>query len=573
MSGDKVTPERMTELQLLRAENLALRNENAELKRANPTDQSEFQSHVQQADLTSASESDLAAPFSSRPGSDTGKSGIRFRDLIETSQDIIWRTDANGRFTYLNSVVKQVLGFDVDEMLGHHYTNFVNLDEPQTILAAYRDASDGREIEDHETTYVSKAGKNVILRFRAMRIADPDARIVEYQGTAHDVTAQKIAEEELIQAQKMEAMGILAGGIAHDFNNILAGIQGYAELSQILVPEDHPATQSLAEILAATDRAVALIKQILAYSRKTPSAKIVVPMASLVDEAMHFMRSTLPASIRVELASDVTDGRVLVDPTQIHQVIMNLCANAAAAMPDDEGVLKLTVDSVDLGEDDHTLLKPGAYVRMTVRDNGTGIKPATLNRIFDPYFTTKDVGKGTGLGLAVVRSIITEHEGDISVESTLGKGTTFTVLLRENKELHRETRILASHRLPQGSEKILFVDDEAAVTRAYKHLLDELGYKVTVSNSSMQALKMFEADPDGFDMLLTDQTMPGMNGDRLASSVLKIRPNLPVILCTGFSATIDEVQAESLGIRAFLSKPVSQADMHSTIRSIFDSPR
>jgi PAS domain S-box-containing protein len=380
-------------------------------------------------------------------------------------------------------------------------------------------------------------------------------------------------ETQLQQAQKMEAIGTLAGGIAHDFNNILGGIIGYAELARMKVPEGSNVIAYLDKMIKASDRAADLIKQILTLSRQHKQKQRPVQVTHIIKETLSLLRATLPSTIEIrqDLAKDA--GVVNADPTQMHQVIMNLATNAGHAMQEAGGVLEVSLANVeldDLSVVKHLDLNAGSYLRLTVSDTGHGMTSEIMERIFDPYFTTKDMGEGTGLGLSVTHGIVKTHRGTITVYSEPRKGTTFHVYLPLILEEERDEKESVVP-LPTGSERILFIDDDDALVEIGGQILEQLGYEVVPEKSSEQALEMFRKQPDQFDLVITDMTMPHLTGDKLAQELMTIRPNIPVILCTGHSRLVSEEKAEEIGIKAFVMKPLVMRNLAETVRKVLDT--
>jgi signal transduction histidine kinase/CheY-like chemotaxis protein/ABC-type amino acid transport substrate-binding protein len=379
---------------------------------------------------------------------------------------------------------------------------------------------------------------------------------------------RRAMEDQLLQAQKMEAIGTLAGGIAHDFNNILGAMIGYTELCLYDLSPGHPARSNLDQVLRAGSRARDLVKQILAFSRKSEAHRSLINVVPIVSEVAKLLRASLPATITIRQEVDPAVGMILADPIQVHQVLMNLCTNAAHAMEESGGALAVRVVPVTLAGGDHGApgqLAEGAYIRLQVSDTGSGIDPAVMDRIFDPYFTTKPKDKGTGMGLAVVHGIVSSQGGAVAVDSRMGAGTTFTVWfpMAEREAAPREQ---AQPVLLPGTERVLLVDDEAALVDLGQAMLTRLGYRVTTRTSSLEALEAFRADPLRYDLVITDMTMPNMTGDRLADAVRTIRPEIPVILCTGYSERMSEEKARAMGIAGFLYKPLLLEQLSRTIR-------
>jgi PAS domain S-box-containing protein len=411
----------------------------------------------------------------------------------------------------------------------------------------------------------------------AAPVLNTEGEFLYFVYIAHDVTDKKKLEDELFQAQKMEAIGTLAGGIAHDFNNILAAILGYTELARMELPEGSNARSDLEQVIIAGNRATELVKQILTFSRKNAHQKKPLQIYLIVKEAVKMLRSSLPSSISIKAEIDEKSGMALADPTNIHQIVFNLCTNAFHAIGARQGHLEIILRRVRLTAEqleDRPWLQSGFYIMLTVRDDGEGMDEKIKARIFDPYFTTKEQGAGTGLGLAVTLGVVEDCGGFIEVESEPGKGSAFHIYLPALPEEEAVPPEEAGDmQLPGGTERILFVDDEPSIVHISQAILSTLGYRVVAETSSPAALERLQAEPDAFDLLLTDQTMPGMTGSELVKAALKLRPDLPVILCTGYTSALTERDALALGVRRYAIKPLNTAKLAALVREVLDEAR
>jgi len=429
-----------------------------------------------------------------------------------------------------------------------------------------------RQIE-HRMLYADGTIGCITVRFFIVK--DSHGRTVKTYGVNQDITERKNLESQLRQSQKMEAIGTLAGGVAHEFNNILGIIVGNSDLALIDLPEGNPARSYLDEIQSASFRARDIVKHILSFARKAPFQAKPIEIAPVVKEVVKLMRATIPMNIEIEQNISCESEIVSADPTEIHQVVMNLVTNAAHALRTSDGILTVGLEPVTLDKDailSYEGIRPGNFVRLIVKDTGHGIAPELIGRIFEPFFTTKEVGEGTGMGLAVVYGIVKKYEGAIKVTSEPGKGSAFEVLLPQAEK----TMVLKADRveeLPTGTERILFVDDEVSIVNLAKLMLERQGYKVNAASNSLEVLERFKADPGAFDLVISDMAMPHMTGDLLAQELIKIRPDIPIILCTGHSDRMDGNRAKAIGVKAFVFKPLVMKDMAKTVRKVLDGAR
>ena len=504
------------------------------------------------------------------------KSEEKYRVLIETTGTGFVKIDGEGRVLDANQEYVRLTGHeDPAEILGRRVLEWTAAHDLARNREAVEECARLGFIRHLQIDYVDGQGEFTSVEINATLVhSDGQLEII---AICHDISGRKQLEEQLRQAQKMEALGILAGGIAHDFNNILAAIIGYAEMAKRSLPQEAgSAGTDIQQVLLAGLRAKDLVKQILAFSRKGGEERSLISPRPIVKEALKFLRASIPASIEIRENIDPDCGAILANPTNIHQIVVNLCTNAFHAMEAAGGVLTVAMKNVELDEGElagEADLLPGQYVLFSVRDTGPGMTPEILSRIFDPYFTTKGVGKGSGLGLAVVHGIVKNYGGMVQVESAVGSGTVFRVYL---PQIGKGTAVAESAQewsLPSGQERILFVDDETSIAEMGKAMLFGLGYRVTARTKPLEALEEFCRHPAEFDLLITDQTMPKMSGVQLVQEVRKIRPELPVILCTGYSAAIDEETAGGMGVRHFIMKPLTMRALAETVRKALEGKR
>ena len=520
----------------------------------------------------------------------------RLKIILHGSPISTFVIDKDHRVIYWNEALEHLSGIKTEDIVGtcDHWKAFYDSKRPcmadlivdgalEAIPEWYPSKFSKSQLinEAYEAIdfFPSLKGKGKWLRFTAAVIRNTAGDLVGAIETLEDITESKQTDEErkkleaqLMQAQKMEALGTLAGGIAHDFNNILSAIIAYAEGGKHIVPDTDKVRKNIDEILKVSSRARDLVKQILAFSRRTKHEYIQLKLDATVKESLKMLRAILPKTIEIR-QNLPANGRVMADSTQIHQVVMNLCSNAAHAMGERGGVLDVSLNKVDVHEGVEAFaldLPPGPYLRLSVSDTGHGMTPEVLERIFEPYFTTKEKGRGTGLGLSVVHGIVKSHKGAITCKSIPGEGTTIDIYLPEIEFKKEAAAPRSGMSSLNGTERILFIDDEQILGKAVKEGLRNLGYRVVTRTSSIEALDLFRKHPDQFDLVITDIIMPVMSGDRLAQEMLRIRHNIPVILCTGYSEQMTEEKAKELGAQELIMKPMEMRDLAHTIRKVLD---
>ncbi len=491
-----------------------------------------------------------------------------FSQAVDGSADAMVMVDLDGKFTYVNRAYSDMFGYSREKLAGKNLS-FCHPGQEQNLEEAMKATAEGSWTG--ELTSRRSDGQLLQIAVSSSRVVDGRGNPVALMASVRDMTELKRHESQLRQAQKMEAVGTLAGGIAHDFNNLLVPILGFAELALAGVPEGSKAREDVTQVLKAGGRAKDLAAQILAFSRQEEAERKPVQLAPIIKEALKLLVAALPSTIEIRQNIGPDTRAVNADPTQIHQILMNLCTNAERAMPGG-GVLEVSLENVELDEERAVAiegLRAGSYVRLTVSDTGCGMDEETLKRVFDPFFTTRGPGEGTGMGLSVVHGVVESHEGAITVDSELHRGTTFDVYLPAVESIAEdapETR----ERVHGGSESILFVDDEAPIVEMGSETLTRLGYRVTTRTSSVEALELFRFKPGAFDLVITDQTMPNMSGADLARELLRIRPDIPIVLCTGFSRAVTLESARAFGMRELVMKPIVGAELGRTVRRVLD---
>ncbi|MGL1930265.1 MAG: PAS domain S-box protein [Desulfotalea sp.] len=497
------------------------------------------------------------------------------------TSDGFWDWNIVTNECYLSQRWKELLGFSEDELANESESFFsrVHPDEVSCVQEAMKAHFEQSVPYIVKHRLRTKKGDYKWFQGRGMAERNEQGQAVIMSGSITDITDFMKAEEEndqletqLRQAQKMESIGNLAGGIAHEFNNMLTIIMGHNELIMEDLPEASLARESADEIRVAGLRARDVVKQLLTFSRRDDAVKKVLDLSFVVKESIKLMRSSTPANIRIEQNLSAGTYPVMGNDTQINQLIINICNNAVDALPEKEGLITIELlnETIDFQQDKYQAkLKSGQYVKLVICDNGIGMDAETVDRVFEPYFTTKDIGEGTGIGMAVVYGIVERHGGAILADSKLGRGTTYTIFLPTYEgmlELDSAERNI----MPRGDEHILYVDDEPSIATLGKRLLEGLGYTAESTSYPEKALDMVRNDPYKFDLLITDMAMPNMTGDQLIIETLKIRQNIPTIICTGYSSRISEKAATNIGACSYIMKPINKSELATVVRKVLD---
>jgi len=507
------------------------------------------------------------------------KSEEKYRNVIEHANEAIFIAQ-DWVIRFPNPKTIDLMGYSEEELANTPFVDIIHPDDRQMVAERHKQRLSGEKVEEfYSFRIISKKGETQWIEIKPVRIMW-DNRPATLNFVA-DITARKKSEtenkkleEQLFRAQKMEALGTLAGGIAHDFNNILSAIHGYTELCIFDLPNNHSLQINLRHILDASDRAKEMVNQILAFSRKNEQERSPVYIGSIILEVEKLLRISFPSTIKIIV--DIRDAPtpVISDKIQLYQVIMNLCTNAAHAMRDQGGSLLISLCEVTLDHDaiEGRIINPGKYQKLSVSDTGCGMSDETKRRLFDPYFTTKQPGEGSGLGLAVVHGIVKSHKGEITFHSELGKGSSFSIffpvieMAAETKQ--QQVQEAKNPIAPEVKHRVLFVDDDPILVNMVTQMLEKIGCSVESQNSTTDTLKIILNDPTRFDVVITDQTMPNITGLELAKEIKAINPHLPVILCTGFSEEIDEKNFRAKGVDAFLMKPISMTEIAEVIRKV-----
>lgn len=484
-------------------------------------------------------------------------------------------TDINGTIQYVNPSFTQTTGYSRQEILGEDFKFLNKYDHSDSFFVKMWHTLENGEVWKGQLVSRKKDGTLFGEHATISPIFDNHGQIINYVAVKRDVSKEDLLERQLHQAMKMEAVGTLAGGIAHDFNNILSAMIGYAQIAKDSLAKDNPVNEDISQILTAGDRAANLVNQILTFSRKQNQNSFQpLKIQYIVKEVLKLLRSSLPATIKLQENIDNDCGAILADPSQIHQVIMNLCTNARQAIGDKYGTITLELKEHEIRGSQITLdsssLRSEAYLHLMVRDTGHGLNSEIEKQIFDPFFTTKPKDQGTGLGLSVVHTIVKKHGGEIAVESLVSEGTTFHVYLPIVNE-NVISEIMIKEQIFRGTERIMVVDDEMVIAQIMQRMLAKLGYRVALYTESLQAVADFRKNPFNFDAIITDMTMPDMTGAELAREVLAIRPDLAIIMTTGYSETIDKEKAQRIGIKEFMLKPVKNLELSAAVRKVLDN--
>jgi PAS domain S-box-containing protein len=484
------------------------------------------------------------------------------------------------KFTVWNKRMTELTGYTIDEinLSGWYQTVYPDPDIQEKAIKRMEEMRHGNDLRGEEWEITRSDGNKKWLSISTSIVKDEN-NTVNVMAVMIDITERKQAEKEkerleaqLCQVHKMEAIGTMAGGIAHDFNNILSIIMSNADMALLDIPKDNPAMERIESILDSSYRAKDLVSQILSFTRQTNQKAKPINIIQATEESLKLLRSIIPTSVEIRKKFKLGEGVIVADPTQFNQLMINLCTNAVQAMHNN-GVLEVSLTEVNFTDQDlrnQLGKKSGEYIRLTLTDTGEGIDPAIIDRIFDPFYTTREVGQGTGVGLSLVHGIVASYSGFIKVDSELGKGSAFHVFFPKAVEIPIDDEIEDSRTLPTGNERILFVDDEKLLAKMSGVMLERLGYIVTILTRSNEALKTFKSQPDGFDLIITDMAMPDLTGKDLATELLKIRPDIPIILCTGYSSMITKESAKEIGIREFCMKPIGWKQLATTVRKVLD---
>jgi len=490
---------------------------------------------------------------------------LRLVAAIEQAVDSVIILDLKGTIQYANPACARITGYKLQEIVGNSLDLFGRY-KGQGLTKTIRTSLKREDVWKGHITGRKKDSNNYDMEVTASGIRDNKDQLINYIVIGHDVTYELKLQEQLRHMQRLEAVGRLAGGIAHDLNNILSPIIVNTELLLDEAESRSGLYEGLEAILRAAYRQRDLVKQILIFSRQSEQKQALIHVNPVIEEAIRFLRASLPSTIEIRKDIAGPPDTILGDPTQIHQIVMNLFSNAADAIKPGSGVIEIRVDNVRLKTNEHAELKPGEYLKLTVTDSGRGMGPSTLERIFDPFFTTKKQGEGTGMGLAVVHGIIKKHRGAATVNSEPGKGTRFEIWFPLVEASVHSEEVSAQDLVENSGQRILLIDDEKLVVRSLNRALNRHGYRVTPATDGVEALEIFRRNPQHFDLVIADNTMPGMTGIQLAQELLNIRQDIPIIISTGYSNNLSEEELQSLRIREVLMKPAGMKELIEAVQ-------
>lgn len=516
------------------------------------------------------------------------KSDAHFRLIAENVSDVVWKLDSDYHFTYISPSDEMLRGYRAEEVIGRHLCEFFDEDGiaalKKIVYQRQQDKINGAPPRSFmvEVLISCKDGNYLWIEISSSPELDSDGNVIGYYGISRDITERKMAEkarlefeQQLRQKHKMEAVGYMAGGMAHNFNNNLSIILGNLELSKMRQQPGSEVAHYLEDAKTAVRRSRDLIQKIISYSRQGEQKTEPIQLTAVIDETLSLLRSTQPSTINLQkiYSPHCEIKQINADSTQIQEVLINLWNNAVHAM-DEKGNLIISLEPVDIKERDIPAqfnCFPGRYIKLSVQDTGCGISADHIDHIFDPFFSTKEEYAGAGMGLATVEGIVSQHAGMIKVKSILQQGTNFELYFPLIEDIpDNEDTASQDESLPQGAEQILYVDDDETLAKLGAELLIEMGYRVSVMTNSAEALNLFSANADHIDLVITDQTMPILTGVELIKEIKQIRPDIPTILCTGYSSLVDEDKAKELGISAFMMKPIDFPQLLQTIRRVLD---
>lgn len=504
------------------------------------------------------------------------RSESKYLDLYDSAPDMYVSVEAKtATIIQCNQTLCNKTGYTKEEVIGQPIFSMYHSGCMEKVKDVFQTFTETGEVYNTELKIRQKDGTSIDVMLNASAVRDPQGQILYSRSSWRDITDKKKIEEEskkleirLRQQQKIDSIGQLAGGIAHDFNNMLSPILGFTEIAMEELPKTHRVQEDLKDIFNSAKRARDLVKRILLFSRQKEQVLEPLQLRPVIEESLKIVRSSIPANIDLKKELINEGGYVLSDSTEIHEIVLNLCTNAYQSFEGKSGTIKVSLSKIVPHK--NLKLPAGDYLCLGVKDNGMGIAPENIDKIFEPYFTTKDIGKGTGLGLSVVHGIVRNYKGDIHIESTPGKGTTINVFLPVTSPATSYESPQDLERKLEGSEKILLVDDEQSIVKYGIRALENKGYTVTGVVDPFEALSLFQSNPDDYDLVITDMAMPGMVGSKLAQKLLAIRSNIPIIICSGYSEKLDSPEVAEINIRAFVDKPILVKELIGKIRAILD---